>query len=34
METEWDRACQRMFDAAESALERDELLKYGSSFER
>lgn len=33
-ETEWDRACQRMFDAAEAGLERDNLLKYGSSFER
>lgn len=34
METEWDRACQRMFDAAQSELERDELLKYNTSFER
>lgn len=33
-ETEWDRACQRMFDAAQSGLERDALMRYGSSFER
>lgn len=33
-ETEWDRACQRMFDAAQSGLERNYLLEYGSSYER